>query len=64
MSPVAMPMIAIVTSRVERRPIRSPRWPKMIAPTGRITNPTPIVANAARVPPTAPRGSKNSGPAK
>ena len=33
------------------RPIRSPMCPKIAAPMGRTTNATPIVANAASVPP-------------
>ena len=64
MSAVATPIIVIVTMSTVRRPMRSPRWPKMIAPIGRITNATPIVASAARFAPTGPSGSKKSGPAK
>src|SRR6478736_9106525 len=40
------------------RPIRSPRWPKTIAPTGRATNPTPNVAKDAKRAPVDPRSLK------
>jgi hypothetical protein len=64
MSAVASPIRVTVTMRVVRRPSRSPRWPNRIAPIGRMTNATPMVASAARLAPTVPSGSKKSGPAK
>lgn len=57
-------MIPTVHSRVARRPIRSPRCPKISAPTGRITKETAMVEKEARVAPAGPSGSKNSGPTK
>jgi hypothetical protein len=37
---VAMPMSMSVETSVALRPIRSPQWPKIIAPTGRAAKPT------------------------
>ena len=39
-SVVASPIISSVTISVALRPIRSPQWPKMNAPTGRAAKPT------------------------
>jgi len=47
-SPTAMvekPMMSKVATSVRLRPIRSPKWPKMAAPTGREKKATPKVAN-------------------
>jgi hypothetical protein len=41
MSPVDTPITSVVMMSVERRPIRSPRWPKRNPPIGRTANPTP-----------------------
>ena len=54
MRPVATPMIVIVTIRVLRRPIRSPRWPNTIAPSGRATKPSALVRNAGEGPAERP----------
>ena len=59
-SPVTMPIMTTVISRHARRPMRSPRWPKMIPPSGRAANPTAKEANAARVATTASSVAKNS----
>jgi hypothetical protein len=40
--------------------MRSPRWPKMIPPSGRATKPTANEANAARVATTGSPVAKNS----
>jgi hypothetical protein len=48
-SPVAQPIITTVIRRAGRRPMRSPTAPKITAPTGRATKPTPKVAKAAIV---------------
>ena len=37
---LASPIISSVMISVALRPIRSPQWPKMAAPTGRAANPT------------------------
>ena len=50
MSAVATPMIVIVQMSIDLRPIRSPKCPKMMPPSGRKTKPTPKVAKAASVP--------------
>jgi hypothetical protein len=42
-------MTATVMIRHLRLPIRSPRWPKRIAPSGRAANPTAKDANAPAV---------------
>jgi hypothetical protein len=42
------------------RPIRSPRWPKMTAPSGRARNPTAKDAKAASVAISASSVAKNS----
>jgi hypothetical protein len=60
MSPVTRPIITTVISRHARRPMRSPRWPKMIPPSGRATKPTANEANAARVATTGSPVAKNS----
>ena len=49
-----------VAMSVVLRPIRSPKCPKMAAPTGRATKPTNWVANAARTPAKAFWPGKNS----
>lgn len=50
MQAVAIPIIQTVIISIRLRPRRSPKWPKIIPPSGRKRNPTPKVANAARVP--------------
>ena len=42
---VEIPISSSVMIRVALRPIRSPQWPKIAAPTGRAANPTEYVAN-------------------
>jgi hypothetical protein len=61
MAPVERPMTSVVTIKVSRRPMRSPRWPKITPPSGRTTKPTPNVANAISVP-ELEAGSKNRSP--
>ena len=46
---VAIPIIVTVTIRHVRRPMRSPRCPNTIAPSGRAAKPTAKEANAASV---------------
>jgi hypothetical protein len=53
-------MITVVMIRVERRPIRSPRWPNRTPPNGRTTKPTPKVAKAAIVPAAGSASVKKS----
>lgn len=50
------------TTRTGRRPRRSPMCPNSTEPSGRATNPTPNVANAASVPASGENVGKNSGP--
>ena len=50
MSVLAMPISSRVEISVALRPIRSPKWPKMAAPTGRAAKPTAYVANEASAP--------------
>ena len=57
---VAMPIMSSVVMRVFFRPIRSPKWPKMIAPTGRAKKATANVPKEAMVPAAAPRAGKNT----
>ena len=59
MTPVTAPIITTVIRRHARRPIRSPRCPKMIPPSGRATKPTANEANAAAVATTASSVAKN-----
>jgi hypothetical protein len=47
---VAPPVSTSVSTSIDLRPSRSPKWPITAAPRGRATNPTAKVANAARVP--------------
>ena len=49
MAAVDRPVRAIVTTRVRRRPTRSPMCPKISPPSGRATNPTANVANESSV---------------
>jgi hypothetical protein len=49
-----------VATRVALRPIRSPRCPKMIAPSGRARNPTKNVENASSVPASGSNSGKKS----
>ncbi len=46
--------------RVALRPIRSPQWPKIAAPTGRAANPTAYVANDSSRPAYSVEAGKNS----
>jgi hypothetical protein len=57
---VAMPMINSEITSIDLRPTRSPKWPKMMPPTGRAAKPTPNVANAASVPTVGSAVGKNS----
>ncbi len=47
---VPTPISNNVTIRIDLRPIRSPKWPKTIPPSGRARNPTENVAKTAIVP--------------
>jgi hypothetical protein len=55
-----MPIISRVVMRVFFRPIRSPKWPKMTAPTGRAKKATAKVPKKATVPAAAPRAWKKT----
>ena len=50
MRTVARPMMINEATSTGLRPIRSPRWPPMMPPSGRAMKPTPSVANEAKVP--------------
>ena len=57
---VATPMISSEITSIDLRPTRSPKWPKMMPPSGRATKPTAKVANAASVPAVGSTFGKNS----
>ncbi len=59
---VARPMISSEITSIDLRPARSPKWPKMIPPSGRAAKPTPNVANAASVPIVGSTFGKNRSP--
>jgi hypothetical protein len=59
---VADPMRTSEKTNIFLRPIRSPKWPKTIAPAGREKKATPKVANAARVPDNGLSDGKNATP--
>ena len=44
MAKVEAPMTSRLATRVDLRPIRSPKWPKKAAPTGRATKATAKLA--------------------
>ena len=48
MSTVATPIVSSEATSVVLRPMRSPKWPKMIDPIGRAMNATPKTAKEAR----------------
>jgi hypothetical protein len=50
MRKVAMPISSSVEISVVLRPIRSPKWPKIIAPIGRATKPTNWVPKDSSTP--------------
>ena len=52
-------MTIIVKTSSFLRPTRSPKWPKMAAPTGRATNPTKNVVNESIVPMNGSEPGKN-----
>ncbi len=58
MAKVAPPIRVTVTRKAALRPIRSPRPPKISAPTGRKKNPVPNSASAASRPAVASRPEK------
>src|SRR5262249_56329179 len=47
---VAIPINMRVATSVLLRPMRSPKWPKIMAPTGRAANPTAWVPNESKRP--------------
>ncbi len=55
---VARPIMMRVITRVVLRPMRSPRWPKMMPPRGRAMKPDQSVAKDSRV---ATPGSMSAG---
>ncbi|CNL27492.1 Uncharacterised protein [Mycobacterium tuberculosis] len=57
---VDRPMINSVATSVVFRPRRSPKWPKMPAPTGREKNAAAKVARDAMVAMVDPRCGKNT----
>ena len=59
---VADPISTSEKTSIFLRPIRSPKWPKTMAPAGRETKATPKVANAARVPDSGLSVGKNATP--
>lgn len=62
MAKVASPMTISEATSTGLRPTLSPRWPPMMPPSGRAANPTPSVANEARVPATGLEFGKNAWP--
>jgi hypothetical protein len=62
MPTVEMPMRVSVAMRTLLRPTLSPKWPAMMPPMGRATNPTPKVASASKVPTAGSSLWKNSVP--
>jgi hypothetical protein len=62
MQKVAPPIISSEMTSSFLRPMRSPKWPKISAPTGRAKKPTAYVAKAASVVTKSSPPGKNSGP--
>jgi hypothetical protein len=62
MKPVDRPITSVVTMSVARRPMRSPRWPNRMPPSGRNKNATANVANAVNVPTAGSNCGKNRLP--
>ena len=60
MRKVATPMSTSVVTSVALRPIRSPKWPKTAAPTGRAAKPTNSVLKDRSVPASGELDGKNS----
>lgn len=59
---VLPPMISSVSTSMALRPIRSPKWPITMPPSGRATNPLPNAAKATRVPTVRSKlGKKTAG---
>ena len=52
-------MMSIVSTSIFLRPIRSPKWPKMKPPSGRVTNPAAKVAKESMVPTSGSTVGKN-----
>ena len=61
-SSVDAPISISDATSVDLRPMRSPKWPKAMAPTGRATKARPKVMNASSVCAVADCAGKNSGP--
>src|SRR3954447_11943210 len=59
MQNVATPMITSVSTSIDLRPSRSPKCPNTTPPSGRATNPTAYVPNAASVPLRGEKVGKN-----
>jgi hypothetical protein len=57
-----MPIKVMVIMKTGRRPMRSPILPKMAAPIGLTTMPTPKVARLAKRPVLGSLDGKNRGP--
>jgi hypothetical protein len=60
MAAVARPMMSSDRTSIDLRPMRSPKWPKTMPPSGRAAKPTPKVASAASVPMVGSTFGKNS----
>ena len=59
MAKVDRPMISMVSTSIFLRPTRSPKWPKMKPPSGRVTKPAAKVAKAIMVPTSGSKVGKN-----
>ncbi len=57
-----MPISSSVTTSTVLRPLRSPKCPKMIPPSGRATNATALVVSASRVALSGSKVGKNNLP--
>ena len=58
-----MPMIISDVTSIDLRPMRSPKWPKTMPPSGRAAKPTAKVPKAdERADQPARRSGKNSSP--
>lgn len=62
MASVDPPISSSEATSVDLRPMRSPKWPNAIAPTGRAMKAMPKLMNANRVCASGDLAGKNSGP--
>ena len=59
---VQLPINSMEATSIALRPIRSPKWPNVIAPNGRATNAMPKLIKASKVCAAGDFVGKNSGP--